>query len=308
VFSVSHKNPVSLANPVPSGLQPNWLKHTAQIFQRGFVSALKERSITLETARAAVSDNRQIGVFIEGAAMASYLMDIVTPWKKNRWQRLLTAVGDLYPIQLYLGMGMAISQANQPLKRHLEHLDPLLRPFVVDGFGFHTAYFRGGDVSSDALSDCKGHLRRVLDQGMGRSIWFASAGNAETIATKLASLPKRRHRDLWIGLGVAAAYAGGTDHIELTKLASQAGRHRRSLAQGAAFAAYVRNLSGHPAEHTNAACKIFCSLESIEAAKIVQGAFRRIRISKSNRAHDQWQTKVRDTLVASVSRNATVGA
>jgi hypothetical protein len=283
---------------MPSGLQPNWLKQTAQIFQRGFVCSLKERSITLETACAAVSDNRQIGVFIEGAAMASYLMDLVTPWKKNRWQRLLTAVGDLYPIQLYLGMGMAISQANQPLKRHLEHLDPLLRPFVVDGFGFHSAYFRGGDVSSDALNDCKGHLRRVLDQGIGRSIWFASAGNPETIISKLASIPNRRHRDLWIGLGVAAAFAGGADHRQLTTLAAHAGRHRSSLAQGAAFAAYVRNLSGHSAAHTNAACKIFCSLESTEVAKIVESAFRRIRASKRSRAHDDWQMKVRTTLSA----------
>jgi hypothetical protein len=289
VFSVSPKS-------AHTAFDRQWLKHTSQIFQRGFICALKERQVTLAVAQDAAEDPLQVGVFIEGASMACTLMDMFMPWRNDRWQKLFMAVGDRHPVQLYLGRGMAISQANQSVTKHLEQFDELLSPFVVDGYAFHSALFGSTDFASHRGSDCQGHLQKVLDQGIGRSYWFASGGNTDKILAKVANMPESRHRELWVGLGVASAYAGGSSPADLSALAVASGHHRGSLGQGAVFAAYVRNLAGNQAEHTNVACKIFSSFDARQAAKIVEGAFRRVRSKKGFVAYHDWQSKVRKSI------------
>src|ERR1039457_1019400 len=88
--------------------------------------------------------------------------------------------------------------------------------------------FRGGVAGSP---------RRAFDQGLGRSLWFVEGADASRIAAAISSFPKARQPDLWSGVGLACAYAGGRDQAHLELLRETAGPYVAQVAQGAAFAA-----------------------------------------------------------------------
>ncbi len=277
-----------------------WLHEISKTFQHGFVCGLKDKPITLAFAAKQAAEPCLVGVFLEGAAMACALLDAWMPWKKNRWRALLEATGDRHVYELHAGLGMALARANQNLESRLHELDPLLRWLVVDGFGFHHGFFDAvkhihhKELPGERIG--KGHHRKVFDQGLGRSVWFACEADIEAVIATIRGFPAGRQRELWTGIGVAATLAGGVDPRELSRLLHASGRHRQHLAQGAAFAAHVRQRGLTYTDHTDKACEILCGVSVAEASAVVEKAFRTVAGGGPRHLHESWQNNVRKTV------------
>src|SRR6185436_10369271 len=112
--------------------------------------------------------------------------------------------------------------------------------------------------------------RLAFDQGLGRSLWFSRGMDATAIARAIALFAAERRADLWSGVGLAAAYAGGVDEAELGALRKQGAGFEAQLAQGAAFAAEARERAGNAAPHTTLACEVLCGTSPARAAEIVR--------------------------------------
>lgn len=269
-------------------------------FRQGFVSVLQGNTITRELAASRVASPCLIGVFMEGAAMSCALLDAWTPWKKDRWLALLASVGERHIYELHVGLGMALARANQSVEPWLRNLDPVLRWLVVDGYGFHHGFFESSKYLSQkhlpAERVGKGHQRKVFDQGLGRSLWFACQAEVSAVIAAVKDFPPGRQCELWSGIGVAATMAGGAGRARLTALYRASGRHRCYLAQGAAFAAHVRERAGTRNAHTDVACQVFCGVDPAEASALVEKALRKLSNGGPKHLHETWQGNVRNAI------------
>jgi len=163
---------------------------------------------------------------------------------------------------------MALARLARRPNLFTSDFDPLLRWLVVDGYGFHEGYFRWNaiDAGRRVPAGFTGYTARAFDQGLGRSLWFVCAAGPQRVDAALRSLPTERWPDLWSGVGLACAYAGGVGRAEIESLARFADGFGPYLAQGAAFAARAREGAGNPAPHTELACRVLCACGAAEAA------------------------------------------
>jgi len=239
------------------------------------------------------------GFAFEGAAMSLSLLDHLAPWHGRRLQRLLEGPGSVHVYMLHIGAGWALARlpwTRVQVERCLTRLDPLLKWLTLDGYGFHEGYFHwnryvGGDSLRGKLSP---YGRRVFDQGLGRALWFVGGADIDYIAGALAGFPASRRRDLWRGLGLACAYAGGVDRTAVEALAVVGKPYAPQLAQGAAFAAKARQRAGNPAEWTEFACGILCGMSSGEAAAITDRALASLPEEGPDPAYEGWQQRIQD--------------
>ena len=188
------------------------------------------------------------GFAFEGAGMGLFLLDLLTPWRRDRLSAFLSGPGAPHVYMVHVGAGWALAQLGLRVDRALTRFDPLLRWLVMDGYGFHQGYFRWprcveGQWVPARLS---GYARRGFDQGLGRSLWFVEGADGARITASIARFPRARQADLWSGVGLACAYAGGVTAEPIQQLRSMAGVNLPSLAQGAAFAAKAGSGPGTP--------------------------------------------------------------
>ncbi len=189
------------------------------------------------------------GFAFEGAGMGFALLDILAPWPRRSFQRFLAGPAASHRYMAHVGAGWALARTSPRLAWRLGPLDPLLRWLMFDGFGFHVGYFdphcsvdrqrRPGSLRNYALN--------VFDQGLGRALWFVSGAMAARVRTTIHAFLPDRHADLWSGIGLATAYAGGASAEERRRTASAAGNNRTHIAQGESFAAKARALASKAA-------------------------------------------------------------
>jgi enediyne biosynthesis protein E3 len=239
------------------------------------------------------------GFAFEGAAMALALLDHLVPWSSNRCRDFLCTYGSDHKYMIHVGIGWAVARLHIDLNRFLVTTDPLLGWLVVDGYGFHEGYFYGdryllGDIYPKKLNS---HQKKVFDQGLGRSLWFRECADPERISNTIERCEVQRHGDLWRGIGLACAYAGGVDRSALNKLLQIAKTYRSQLAQGAAFAAKARQRAGNLTPHTELACNIFCNLSSERVAEIVDLALENLSPCESEPLYESWQCRIQCLLV-----------
>jgi hypothetical protein len=189
------------------------------------------------------------------------LLDCLTPWNRRRIRDFLAGDGGQHVYMVHVGIGWAAARlpwVRRNLERFAQRFDPLLRGLVIDGFGFHEGYFHGQQYF-EQLAEPKrlsAEGRRVFDQGLGRCLWFFAAAEPRRIASTIARFPPPRRADLWSGIGLACAYAGGVDREAMADVRAAAGAHQAELAQGAAFAAKARQRAGNLSEYTETACQV----------------------------------------------------
>ncbi|MFM7470890.1 MAG: DUF1702 family protein [Nodosilinea sp.] len=214
------------------------------------------------------------GFAFEGAAMGLALLDFMTPWKRNRIQTFLQGAGSAHVYMVHVGVGWMLARFPWQIKKTLQQLDPLMRWLAIDGYGFHEGYFHWPRYSNNQPipRPISGYGHRAFDQGLGRSLWFIKGADVNAIATAIANFAPTRHPDLWSGVGLACAYAGGVDQSTLERLPGLAAAYQVQLAQGAAFAAKARCLAGNPAAHTDLACLVLCGLPAPAAVGVVDTA------------------------------------
>ncbi len=249
----------------------------ARVFHDGYVAALDERLDDLAPCLERVDSEMRSFAF-EGAGTALAALDALSPWPAHRLRRFLGGGGAPHAYIIHIGAGWAMARLPRLAWRILNQLDPVLRWLAYDGLGFHEGFF-----ASQATLERRevprwvmGYARRAFDLGVGRSIWFAESADPERIARRIAGYPAARWGELWSGVGLACAYAGGGDAPTLGELARVAAAHAPCLAQGAAFAAESRVRAGERAAQTALACRVFCGLELAEAAALVGEAGREL--------------------------------
>jgi hypothetical protein len=271
------------------------LQEIGRAFLVGYHAALVESkpvALGAELERSVAPELQ--GFAFEGAGMGLALRDLLAPWKSRHVGRFLEGGGGRHKYMVHVGAGWALARLNRRSESDLAGLDPLLRWLVWDGYGFHQGYFHWPRYVDGARPPAQptGYARRAFDQGLGRSLWFVEGADPQRIPQRIRSFDHHRHADLWSGVGLAAAYAGGVDASALQALTEAAGTFQPHLAQGAAFAARARELALNPAPHTDRACAAFGRLSAQQAALATEEAL--AEVTGSGRARCFSTETVRD--------------
>ena len=256
------------------------LETIGRIFLQGYSAALAHDNQDLLASELDQIQSELRGFAYEGAAMALALQDGIL-FRSDQFLRFAKGAGRRHIYMLYVGAGWAY--ARLPWRRHrieraFAELDPVLRWLAIDGYGFHQGYFEGkkqaiSDLSTSRLSE---HGRHVFYQGLGRRLWFIDGADVRRIYRSISQFSSLYHNDVWSGVSLACAYAGGIAPAAISELRSESGLHAAALAQGAAFAAKARHLADNPATHTDIACSVICQMPAEQAAALCDTAFARI--------------------------------
>lgn len=272
------------------------LEKIGSTFVQGYHAALREDDPGNLGANLEAIEIELRGFAYEGAAMALAILDRLTPWNRRRLAALLAGPGARHAYMVHVGAGWALARLRLPITGPPRDLDPLLGWLAVDGYGFHEGYFhwrryRGGQPVSGRVS---GAARRVFDQGLGRSLWFVQGADVARIAGAIHSFPADRHADLWSGIGLASAYAGGSPRTALERLREEAGAHWPVLAQGAAFAAKARERAANPALHTEMACRVFGGVSAETASRMTEEALNDVRGGDADHEFEAWRRRIQE--------------
>lgn len=251
----------------------------------------------LVTTLDAYPDEKQ-GFAYEGAGVALAALDTISP-TKNRVRFLAQNQGSRHTFGIYLGAGMCLARIRRNpewLRRRLD--DPLMSWLVLDGYGFYKGFFEYQRHVTDQRVSLRihGYGLRVIDQGLGRAIWFASAGDVDRVASIINGFAEHRAQDLWSGVGFACGYSGGFDTFELKRLPELAGDCRDHLALGTAMSARARHLGSNPTEHNDRACEAICLSTSAEASALVEAAEIGLPRGAEVPSHALWRQRVLQSL------------
>jgi hypothetical protein len=234
------------------------------------------------------------GFAFEGAAMGLTLLDIMTPWSKKRLLEFLHGPGAPHAYMIQVGVGWALARLHRPVEGWLNRLDPTVKWLALDGYGFHEGYFHWRRYIENQAQPKRltGYACRGFDQGLGRSLWFVKGSDPAQISATIAAFSQARQPDLWSGVGLACAYAGGVDGYSIETLANMADSYRPYLAQGVVFAAKTRQKAGNPVPHTELACQLICGMSLNEAAHLFDVTREELPTHGPEPAFEVWRKRI----------------
>lgn len=252
------------------------LETVGRTFLGGYAAAVEAPSVDAARPRLDSFPTRFRGFAYEGAAMGLSVLDALAP-RGGRAGRFLDGPGRDHVYMAYVGIGWAMARLPRPVRSRLAAPDPLLRWLVLDGYGFHQAYFKTDRYVRRQEREASfpwprggppGYPVRVIDQGVGRALWFVCGTDAELVASTIEGFPEARRADLYAGAGLAAVYAGGADEKELIGFRRRAGAYAPWVAQGAAFAAEARLRADLVVPHVETATRVLCDMTPEEASRV----------------------------------------
>nr|BFD89359.1 DUF1702 family protein [Kitasatospora sp. Xyl93] len=247
------------------------------------------------------------GFAYEGAGMGFAMLDGLRLTGRDSVARFLAGRGADHVYMVYVGIGWAMARLPRFRWPDIDALDPLLRWLVLDGYGFHQAYFRTDRYVHQQYRDPAfpwpahdhpSYAGRAIDQGIGRALWFVGGTDADLVATMIEKFPESRWSDLYGGAGLAATYAGGVGEAELCAFRERAGDHRAMVAQGSAFAAEARIRAGLLVPHTELATRVFCGMSSAQAAAVTQEVRPAGPVPGALPAYEVWRQAIADRFPA----------
>jgi hypothetical protein len=266
-------------------------------FVHGYHAALDSNNSNDLISQLSEIDNDFRGFAFEGAGMALAMLDSLSPIRKDRVRTFLKADGDPHVYMVHVGAGWIIGRLpwlRMAPQRHSAKFDPLLRWLVLDGYGFHEGYFRWKHIFSARQSPKRspGYGSRAFDQGLGRSIWFVDAASVEHVSATVRAFHPARQADLWSGVGLACAYAGGAPADAVRELVAHAGPHAAAFSQGVAFAAKTRARAGNLVEHTEMACRVACCMSATDAARVTDDSLIELPGDGDLPAYELWRLRI----------------
>jgi enediyne biosynthesis protein E3 len=270
------------------------LECVGHTFVRGYNAAIELGREQGLGARMQHEPEELRGFAFEGAAMGLALLDIVTPWRSDRLATFMRRDASRHIYMAHVGAGWALARLNRRVGPVLTQFDPLLRWLLIDGYGFHQGYFDPDRWVVRLTTPSLGveYAARAFDQGLGRSIWFVTCGDAARVQTAIERFAPHRRADLWSGVGLACAYAGGATPMTLQAIARAAHWFRPQLAQGTAFAAKTRERAGNEAAHTEMACQILCGVSARGAARITDEALVGLSGDTAVPLYEVWRRRI----------------
>jgi hypothetical protein len=252
-----------------------------------------------------------LGFAYEGATMAFTILDTMGP-RGHRTRDLLNGPGRPHTLLAYIGMGFAMARLPRPLwRKMIPDLDgnefyPIMTWLAVDGYGFDRAFFdtkrwvhsqhRPAPYPWDSDPD---YFLRAVDQGIGRALWFIYGADPVAVDAAVRAFASERQADLWSGVGLAAAFAGGCTPAGLTRLSESAGQHQAELGQGAVFALRGRSAAGFVPEHSAAALSALAGLTVPAAMSLADDTRPANAVASAGRPpYEQWRAAIRARLAA----------
>ncbi|MEV1121163.1 DUF1702 family protein [Actinosynnema sp. NPDC049800] len=255
------------------------LETVGRMFIEGYAAAVEARHPRDAEEALERLPTRFKGFAYEGAGMGLAILDGMPFGHSRHVDQFLEGRGGDHIYMIYVGIGWAMARLPRFRWPADSTTDPLLRWLVLDGYGFHQAYFHtdkyvhGQYVDRDFPwpgSGPRAYTNRALDQGIGRAMWFVGGTDPEYVADLIDGFAEHRREDLYSGAGLAATYAGGVTEDELLMFRERSGQHAGMVAQASAFAAEARAKAGTMVPHTGLATRIFCGMEPEDAARITQ--------------------------------------
>ncbi|MFD0900361.1 DUF1702 family protein [Actinomadura sediminis] len=248
------------------------------------------------------------GFAYEGATMACTILDVM-PGKGGRTRELLRGPGRPHIFLSYIGIGFAMARLPRVLWRKVmpglsgAGYYPQMSWLAVDGYGFDRAYFdtrawvdRQERPAPYPWEGAPDYFPRALDQGIGRALWFVCGGRPADVTAAVRRFAGSRRADLWSGVGLAAAYAGGSDAAGLEALRRDAGEHRDHMAQGAVFAVKARHHAGFTPAHTELASGALAGLAAPDAVRLADECAVETADGGGVPAYERWRRNVREAL------------
>ena len=280
------------------------LEQIGVTFLGGYHAALEETGFVSLAHRLAAVEAEFRGFAFEGAAMGLALLDCFTPWRKDRWRTFTEGLAEPHVYMMHVGFGWALARLRRCVTPYLAQLNPVLGWLVVDGYGFHEGYFNWPRyIEQRALpARLDGYERRVFDQGLGRSLWFVKGANVAAVSTAVNAFPSKRREDLWSGVGLACAYAGGCGRAAIESLRVAVNEHLPALAQGVAFAAKTRQRAANLTQHTETVCRVICGQSAEELAAITDAALEDLRGEGGLPAYEKWRRRIQDNIALEVTK------
>jgi enediyne biosynthesis protein E3 len=265
------------------------LEHIGEIFLAGYEAGLQTCAVpALRQALAAVPEEDR-GFAYEGAAMALAAVGLILPWRWRHLRRFMDAAAEhVYMVHVGVGWAAAALRRSPAGLRH--RFLPLDRWLIVDGAGFFHGYFRWPPHRAEVpVSGLAGYAGRAFDQGLGRSLWFREGGSVAGIVRAITTAAPSRQADLWSGVGLACAYAGGVPDETVLALQARAGAAWPALAQGACFAAAARQRAGNPAPHTERVSRLLCGRSAAESARVAEAVRLALADPGSDESYERWR-------------------
>lgn len=243
------------------------------------------------------------GFAYEGAGMGFAVRDGLPLGPNRLCEQFIAGPGDPHNYMVYVGMGWAMARLPRFRWPNATTLDPLLRWLLLDGYGFHQAYFHTRKYVDEQYQDpgfpwpskqLTAYANRAIDQGIGRALWFVNGADAARTTACVNRFADKRKPDLYAGIGLATTYAGGAEGTELRALFHAAGDYRVHLAQGSAFAAEARVRGGLVVPHNEIATRVLCGCGPMEAAQIALNHRPDNAIEGQEPAYEVWRGRVAD--------------
>ncbi len=111
---------------------------------------------------------------------------------------------------------------------------------TADGFGFARALLHPRRVVDRGQPPpCPDEWRAWVDHGVGRALWFITAGSKAPLVRLLRQVPESRREGHWRGLAIASVYTGGAP-TDVTDALAAGCPQSRWWSEGQAWAAALR--------------------------------------------------------------------
>jgi enediyne biosynthesis protein E3 len=223
-------------------------------------------------------DQHHVGFAFEGVGLYLAILDLMIPGRSDRLAQFLTGAGRDHDYIVAVGAGFAIARLPFGLRnmnRYLKTLDPLIAWCLPDGYGFHQGFFHHThyvDAAKDPPEELGPFGARLFDSGVGRAMWWVKCAQPAGISSAIDRFPESRRAELWSGVGVAAAYAGGVGVNALQSLRELSGPYQADFLSGLPFAARLRQKAGNYSETTELACSVLMGLSTDETADMAEAA------------------------------------
>jgi hypothetical protein len=284
------------------------LENIGKVFLKGYGFAAEAKTVEEAEANLEELPARFRGFAYEGAGMGYAMRDGLPVGGSRHFEQFLAGRARHHEYMAWIGLGWAMARLPRMRWSRFPATDPLMRWLVLDGYGFHQAYFKTSRYVDQHHREAgfpwpggphAEYANHAIDQGIGRALWFVGGTEPDRVADLIGGYQADRRTDLWAGAGLAATYAGGADEAELRRFLARAEGYREHVAQGAAFAATARQEAGLIVPHTAVALDVLCGGVTAEEAEQI---CRRTRPTAENPdgsepAFETWRCRISAALV-----------
>jgi hypothetical protein len=290
------------------------LEHGALQLLMGYEFGIEQKGHAALVTRLETLQREYRGFAYEGAAMALTIRDVLSPVPGNTLTETFLAgpgyddgPGSKHLFMAYLGIGFALGRLPRALWRRAlpeqsrlaDH--PSLRWLILDGYGFHMAFFhhrkwvdRQYTARTYPWPGPADYTNRVVDQGIGRAMWFVHGGNVERLLTSVGGFPPARRADLMSGVGLAATYAGGVTEDALEALVKGSAEYRADIALGAVLALRARVVADLATPYSETAARVLCHRTAEQASEIAVLAITDLPADGAVPAYEVFRQRIRN--------------